>query len=250
MLFETLLSLHLMHSQPVIPFAATTTIRSSRSFSSSSSIPSGKSYSSSSSTYRPSPPVRIQSSYRPPSTIRVSRTPSSPQRVSVPKTTSAAPKPSPALVPKVPTVSRSSAGNVVISKQKTPQPITKTTPTYNPSPSVTRTSSPVISHSPSPVIRETYIERSSDNFLTNPFFWMYLNESNRNDIPPPAPVVVQAQPSVATMQQTETTQSNQNVTTSSTQTKNEKNIALESTINFLIGFGIGLLLVELVKRFI
>lgn len=75
-------------------------------------------------------------------------------------------------------VSRSTSGNVIINRQVTTSP-KSIAPIYKPKPST------VYVAPRTQVIRGTYVERDSGggNFLSNPFFWMYMNESNRNRAP-------------------------------------------------------------------
>lgn len=162
MMIETLLSLHLMQAPPQLPFAA---VSRSSSFSRSS-------FRSSPSSFR-SAPTRIRSS-APANTIRV-KPPSSVKTA-----------------PTQPKVLRSSSGNVVINKQKayTAPPIPPSSTSTGPSPAA-----PVRTYEPRPqVVRETYVERDSGIF-GNPFFWMWMSESNRNNS---QPTVVQAPVQVET----------------------------------------------------
>lgn len=153
-MIETFLSLHLMQAPPQLPFAAVSRSSIRRSRSPFRRFPR---------SFR-SAPTRIRSS-APANTIRV-KPPSSAKTV-----------------PTQPKVLRSSSGNVVINKQKayTAPPITPSSATPKPA-----STAPVRTYEPRPqIVRETYVERDSGIF-GNPFFWMWMSESNRNNSQPTA----------------------------------------------------------------
>lgn len=180
MIIETLLSLTISHATPQITypvlFQASTSSVYAKSYGSSSfrSSSSSSFRSSSSSSFRSSPSSSFRSPTPRPS-ISVPRTSSpTPIRISTP---SPAPKiftPPPA--PKVP-----SSDTVRINKQITPAPKTISAPPIKST--IPSQKTKTVSRNPV-VTRETYIERYNDSgIMSNPWFWMYMFDNNRQQVP-------------------------------------------------------------------
>ena len=206
MIIEALLSAQLAAAQPAPTFAATTYRSSSIS----------RSYSPTRTRLSSSAPKRIRSTATPSNVIRV------PSARSTPK---------PAAQQKV---LRSSSGNIVVNKQKSPPPVStpKSSTTLAPS---TRYNAPAIPSPQREIVRERYVERDGDIF-SNPFFWMWMSESSQNSR---APVVVQSAPSaVADPSGSVTTQPSQ----APIATQPAGNRFLENVAVFLLGGGIVFLL--------
>ena len=173
MILETILSLSIATAKPaIIPFNLSTPPLIAASYS-RSSFSSRSSYSSYS---RPS-----SSSYSRPSSISVPR--SSSGNIVINRQIGSSPK-----IAAPSSVTKSSTGNVIINRQVTkPVVVPSLTPKPVPSPrpstvyDTPRTNRPIVTRPR--VIRETYVERDSGNILSNPFFWMYMSESNRNRTP-------------------------------------------------------------------
>lgn len=176
MILETILSLSIATAKPaVIPLNLSTPPLIAASYSRSSF--------SSRSSFRSSYSRPSYSSYSRPSTISVPR--SSSGNIVINRQVGSSPK-----IAAPVAVSKTSTGNVIVNRQvPAPTPVPSLTPkpvvsTYKPKPSTVYVSPRVNRSTPSPqVIRETYVQRDSGNILTNPFFWMYMSESNRNHTP-------------------------------------------------------------------
>jgi hypothetical protein len=179
MIFESLLSLALIHNQPVVtPRLYTPPIilaaRSNRG-------------------YRPSTSIRPTSSS--PSISRPIR--SSGGNIVINQQRGFKPSNTPL------NVTRSSAGNVVINRQRTSPPVIRTAPVIRSTPS--SSTAPVIRsprvYTSRPIVRERIIERESGGgFLGNPFFWLYMSQQNNNSQPRQVIVQTPSQPQNTTVQ--------------------------------------------------
>jgi hypothetical protein len=183
MIFESLLSLALIHNQPVITPRLYTPpiILAAR-------IGGGYRSSRSSSSFR---------SYSSPSISRPIRSSSGNIVINQQKGFKSSNTPL--------NVTRSSAGNVVINQQRTSPPVIRSTPSVRSAPKTTINSAPVIRspqvYTSRPIVRERIIERESGGgFLGNPFFWLYMSQQNNNSQPRQVIVQTPPQPQNTTVQ--------------------------------------------------